>query len=418
MTETTNKEYEAGLIGLICFDALRSMPLIMESGLTADWFSCDKAKAAYGAATSLFAKGAAINTITIADAWDEPECHEYLEHCVDVAPVVAHSEYYIERVHNAHLLRLAQRMAHNNKHILDECKADEADATIASLSMGWQTLTMEKPDDKTLTQVGIELLDSWESGDEGGVGVVGWPLPTMQRLIGNLTDDLVFIYSKESTGKTAWTLQMALEIAKKGHLASILSLESKKPKLVMRWMSQIAQVNSIALKHRKSSPSQYRQAREAAIKLDALPLNVCDAGMTIDQVAAWASIEKQKGAKILFLDNLRHVRGGEKYKSPVEWFRTLSLRLKWIKDDVGIPFVVLHHSNAEGDVSWSSDVRRDADMLIRLTDIEEESIEPSAANDWIGRSFVSIDVKKSRDGLRGFSVKTEFLKDIQTFVEA
>ena len=137
----------------------------------------------------------------------------------------------------------------------------------------------------------------------------------------------------------------------------------------------------------------------------------------MDQLLAWAKCEKKAGSKILAIDNMRHIRPGQKYASPVEQFRDLSVRLKWIRDDTGLPLIVLHHLTDDLDVSWSRDIRRDADILLYLIENETYSIKPTQENQWTEKSVIDFEVRKNREGLRGFKVLGEFDKKRQTFTE-
>ena len=82
-----------------------------------------------------------------------------------------------------------------------------------------------------------------------------------------------------------------------------------------------------------------------------------------------------------------------------------------------MPVIVLHHLTDENDVSWSKDIKRDADILLYMVNDDKGSIMPTKENEWIGRWVVDLDIRKNRDGEAGYSVKTEFKKRVQTFVE-
>ena len=118
---------------------------------------------------------------------------------------------------------------------------------------------------------------------------------------------------------------------------------------------------------------------------------------------------------MLLIDNMKHIKPSQKYNSVVEQFRDLSVRIKWMRDDLKMPVIVLHHLTDGGDVSWSKDIRRDADVLLYLTRDEDLSIVPSQVNHYTGKAVVNCEVRKFRDADAGYSVKLEFDKPIQTF---
>jgi replicative DNA helicase len=164
-----------------------------------------------------------------------------------------------------------------------------------------------------------------------------------------------------------------------------------------------------------NSPAVFAAARAAAEKIKSLPIAIDDAGMTTDQIRAFGQMEKARGARLLIVDNMKHIRYRSK-GSTTEQFREVAQELKWIRDDLDMPLIVLHHLNKDGDVSWSDDIRRDADLLLFLS-IDKSSIPYTPENHWCGRTIINIDCEKARDGRRNFSVQSEFLPQFQTFVD-
>jgi len=180
----------------------------------------------------------------------------------------------------------------------------------------------------------------------------------------------------------------------------------------------VGRVNTLAMRHGwpdGSAPSVFKAAREAAEKIKALPIAIDDNGMTTDQIRAFGQMEQARGARLLVIDNMKHIRYRSK-GSMTEQFREVAQELKWIRDDLNVPVIVLHHLNKAGDVSWSDDIRRDADLLLFLA-VDESSIPYTPDNDWQGQTIVNVNCEKARDGRKNFSIQCEFLQNIQTFVD-
>jgi len=238
--------------------------------------------------------------------------------------------------------------------------------------------------------------------------------------MGHLTDEIVYIAARESVGKTAFAVQMAVQMGFFGIRVAFASLESKRQKLVQRMIAQIGRVNTLDLKFKHGSPSAlsfgFQRAREAGEKIKDLPIAIEDCGMNIDQIRAFAQMEKARGARLLIVDNMKHIRHDGKSKSTTEQFRELALGLKWMRDDLDMPVIVLHHLNKDGDVSWSDDIRRDADVLLFL-EVDEKASRPYKPPDWTGQTIINVKSEKAREGRRGFQVQAEFLPHHQTFIE-
>ena len=133
---------------------------------------------------------------------------------------------------------------------------------------------------------------------------------------------------------------------------------------------------------------------------------------------AWGRAEKRRGARLLVIDNTRHIRlpSGA---SRIDHMAEISVRMKQLRDDTRLPVVVCHHSmidkkTGKEDVSWSSDVRRDADMLIFLREDESRTRTPTAYGD-AGVYCINYDVEKNREGRKDLCVPLQFVKQHQLF---
>jgi hypothetical protein len=105
---------------------------------------------------------------------------------------------------------------------------------------------------------------------------------------------------------------------------------------------------------------------------------------------------------------------GNSKKDTVEQFRELFLGCKRIRDDVDLPFMILHHTNTEGEAAWSRDIERDADIMLHMN-VTSESNKGDPVDEYIGIGF---EFRKYREDASGLIIETEFKRRIQTFVEA
>jgi replicative DNA helicase len=278
----------------------------------------------------------------------------------------------------------------------------------------WQTLGLRDEDNRTLGQVGRDILGEW-AAPRTDVPRFTWPIQKLQDNLGHLTDELVYIAAKESVGKTALALQIAVCLGHAGVKTAVKSLESRRDRLVPRLLSQIGEINTLMLRHGKAPPSDWDRARNAAAKLDALPIAIDDAPASVEQLRGWAVYQKQRGAQVLIVDNMRHIRLLASRKGRAEQFAELAMQIKMIRDDTRLPLIVLHHLSKDEDVAWSREVRNDADILLFLTDNEDQCIAPCQANGWCGHWVVDVTVEKNRDGERGQTIALWFDKPHQTF---
>jgi len=406
---------QKGLIGAIMLNCTRVMPLCVTRGMTSAWFDGDCA-AVYRIITTQWAETGVTDLLSVSREIERQtlrfSIHE-LESAVDGA-IASHTPYYIDTIEADYLLSLAKTTAQDHADRLETLNAEDVSETIDLFRDEWAKIKLPPKDEQTLKEDADSLIEEWSQPvDEQEV--IHWPTRKMQDNIGWLSDELVYIAARESVGKTTLALQMAVTNGFKSIPGAFASLESKQRKLVQRMIAMVGKVDVLRMRLRKASTLEFERAREASVKIDALPIAVGDHGMSIAQLRAFAELEIGRGAKYLIVDNMKHIRPERKYNSTVEQFRETSAQLKWLRDDLGIPVIVLHHLNKDMDLSWSDDIRRDADVIMFLSEDEEQRIIPCRDNNWIGRDIVIVDVIKNREGRKNFSMSMDFSKRIQTF---
>ena len=315
---------------------------------------------------------------------------------------------YIATLADERLLRQVREVAGDGWQSAENATPDTARAIVDRMQREW--LAVESPNlaPEPLGVVGRRLVSEWRTPKEQRGHRVTWPLRELQEGIGDLTDEYVFLSAKESVGKSAFVLQWMIDLGLNGVPSALASLESPTPRVVARALSYLAQVNTLRLRNGNGGESEYAAAENAADRLNALPMRICDRTMTAEQLRAWARLQAGSGAAIVIVDNMKHIQVNEKFRSPVEHFRDLSMKCKRIRDDIRKPVVVIHHSNQEGDVSWSQDIRRDADIILLLEADEGRTVEPRRDNDWIGTWWVKCKVDKNRDGMKGMEFSWRF----------
>ncbi|MDI6739026.1 MAG: DnaB-like helicase C-terminal domain-containing protein [Candidatus Edwardsbacteria bacterium] len=415
---------EHALVGYLLYHSAVALPAARKAGVTSEWFE-DPALA--GAHEAIMAEACAaagyVDLIMarerIVHAGKAPmDAQLLLESCVDAAPVTRFGferllawmhKRVLERTTGQQIDAMARELA-----TADPASAKILLANIEDAAKRGQVEILERP---TLGGLAQNLVAKYRQPvhlDET-TGIY-WPVSALNQLVGPLRDEFVWLAARESCGKTAFAVQLAVHAARRGNLVAFKSLESPAEKIAQRMISHIGRVNTLHLRqHWATTPDMMASADKAAAEIGALSLLVDDADATMQQVVGWAEDAARQGAKLLIVDNLRHIRPDHKYASPVEQFRDFSVRLKWARDRVRLPLVVLHHLTDDGNVAWSRDIRRDADILLTLSIDGERAEKPCAENQWRGRAVVVITVEKNRDGIAGVSCESIFRGDIQTF---
>ena len=401
--------YEKSLIGCILLDDRKVLGMCLRYGVKPEWFSHPSVSSFYKKAVAMFGAGKVVDAFTM----DNGKNHQSLNQCIESATVI-YAQHYIEEVESEYLMRKAESVLGIQSQKLEHSEPANIRDLISELGQDWMKLNAGSNVDMTILEAGNELIEQWSTPQDKR-SCVTWPLENMRNHMGDITDDYIFLVARESAGKTALALQMLRYLGHSGITCSFASLESSIMRVMPRLIGQEAMVNTWRLKNGKGSPEQLDVCRKAVETLNSLPMRITERAMDIDQLHAWAMAEKAAGSKFLIVDNMKHIRMKGGNKKTNEHFMEVSMRVKWVRDDVGLPLMMLHHLNEDGDVSWSKDIKRDADILLYMEENEGLSIQPSKQNDFVGRHINDIKLAKNRDGDRNYVLQALFKKPIQTF---
>lgn len=335
-----------------------------------------------------------------------PEYINEIEDCANCASVTeSQTLYFSDSVKRETLLRNARRLILEAQDFIESANADNAEEVIAEIQKQWIDLRITRVDDKEIHE---HIGDFIEDCEKGELGVVPWFLPSLRKRYGRLTEEFIVLHAQPSVGKTAFVVQWMTYLHRNGYKAALATLESSKKGIAPRFLSHIGQVNTLLMKNGNPFPDDNKRAKAAFMEAKELAFVVKDGAMTDGQLMAWCKIQKQNGAQIIFIDNLRHIDSVTKYESETRKFMEISLAVKRIRDELGIPVVLLHHSNEDGDVGWSKDIKKDVDALVYL---DKQEGDYGSFTDRVDFVF-----QKGRD-TGTFTIETLFQKDMQTYRE-
>ncbi len=422
-----NDAAERSVLGCILLEATRVMPLCLQAKINPKSFYVQAHQSVWSTMEAMYSRGNIIDSLSVesdlstSGKLDGIGGESTLLKWMDDAITPAHASYHIEIIRKAELKRVGIDLCQSAEANLYNASDDDLAGVIAKVQTDWCQIDAGKQDNRSLSEIASELITDWEK-PRNPETQIRWPLESMNRHMGTLTDELVYIASRESVGKTAFAVQMAVQLGFAGVPVAFASLESKKDKLVQRMIAMIGRCNTLNMRFGMNPNARafdLERGHEAAEKMKRLNITIDDTGMNTDQIRAFAQMQQARGAKLLIIDNMKHIRpiGSVKGKSVVEQFRDLAQGIKWIRDDLSMPVIVLHHLNKLGDVSWSDDIRRDADVLLFLTVNDDESTPYTPQNRWQGKTIIDVDCEKAREGRRGYTLKTEFIPHHQTFIE-
>jgi len=409
MQSPSREKIEKVVIGSMLLES-RAIDYLSTIGAKPTWFLGKNERKAATAMLMRYESGkVANNPIAIEQDTEIPGV--WFDSCIDAVPSVAHIEYYADLLKGHSEIDSLSVMRSKIEAAIKRAKPEDAAILKSEIEAALHDAIMDTSGGIiTLKQAAHEWID--KVTDRSKTTLLDWPIPKITKSIGRIDSELVWIIAQPSVGKTAFCCQWASRLAKAGHITTLFSLESSVHSLVARFLMEQGNINVSLLKDQHPSDEEIEKAKKAADKLSDL-IRVIDKPMTIDQLYAMARAEKRRGSKLIMIDNTRHIRV-PRISDRIQKMEHICTRVKQLRDDTRMPVVVLHHSNKDDDVSWSSDVRRDADILAFLRNVDDGSIDrtdgpPSLVAD------VSFDVEKHREGTKDVGVVMEYDKKAQRF---
>ncbi len=152
----------------------------------------------------------------------------------------------------------------------------------------------------------VERISGWREKPLKPGEVRGIPtgIGSLDRMLGGLEPSLVLCGGQTSIGKTAFALQLLLNIASKGYRACFVTGEMSVDQLLVRMLSSIAQVSLIEMKRGLNS-EQWARVSAAAEIMGELPIWMDASCSTVGDIRSLAYQRKAKeGLDILMIDYL------------------------------------------------------------------------------------------------------------------
>lgn len=244
--------------------------------------------------------------------------------------------------------------------------------------------------------------------------------------------DLVIVGARPSTGKTAFSLQLAINSALAGSPAMFFSLEMGAEALVQRVESNISDVMLKDIRRPALISNELWEKYTASEKkLSGLPVFIDDtAGLNISEFRAKAKkFHKKYGVKLFIIDYLQLMQGdGTAYNREGE-ISSISRALKKVAKELNVTVIALSQLNRVSartgdnvpkmsDLRESGAIEQDADIIILMHRPEEKEIaqiRKDTEHDLTNK--VRIDIAKHRNGETKLNIQLHFHREVQRFTD-
>lgn len=357
-----NYEAEMSVIGSIMMDSKNVMPLAALR-LEPDDFKTSEFRTIYSACLDLFKEQRPVDSITVISNIGEEYKKTVLE-AAQLVPSIRHVSEYIDAVKER-----AQKINAYNKAIsFIESIEDETLSTEKCRSMAADVIncfnTASKQEAVTAEQGYLDFLDRMEHPKEH----IKTGFEQLDRFVYIDKGDFVVVGGRPSAGKTAFTLQMMLEMAKT-HKVGYFSLETSAEKIFDRLVSNYAWTSFAKIKTAKFDDDDWKNLINRYDSFRKLGLEVIPAaGWTVEQIKSYSEIHRYE---IVFIDYLTLVRA--QGKDDTERATHISQGLHTFAQQDGITVIALSQLNRGNgneltleSLRQSGQIEQDADAVILI----------------------------------------------------
>lgn len=230
-------------------------------------------------------------------------------------------------------------------------------------------------------------------------------------LTGLQPSDLIILAARPSMGKTAFALNMGINIALKGKTVGVISLEMSKEQLVERLFVSMLGVDSWKMKNGQLTQDDFMRMGQVMDQLNQCKLFIDDSpGASISELRAKARrLQMEHGLDLLIVDYLQLMslgKGTMSITNRVQEISEISRSLKQLARELHIPIMALSQLSRAveqrpvkipqlSDLRESGAIEQDADVVMMMyrEDYYEEDTDRAGITD--------IYVRKHRHGMIG-----------------
>ena len=428
-----NSDAEASLLGAILIDA-DAIVKIADVVRPEDFYE-ERHRRIYEAILNLYDKHSPIDVLTLSDQLkgsgflDMAGGSSYLTELTNFVPTATHVEQYADIVSQKALRR---RLIKASQDIVglgyDEARSlqelvEEAETKLFEVSQ--RHVKQDITSIETILSESFDRLDELHK-DKGKIRGVPTGFKDMDNILAGLQkSDLFILAARPSMGKTAFSLNLAHNVAVKSKEAVLIfSLEMSKEQLVDRMLSMESGVDAWALRTGNLTDADFEKIGHAMGTLSEAQIYIDDSpGITVSDMRTKARREAHlRPIGLIVVDYLQLMSGGSRFGGDgnrVQEISEISRGLKGIARELNVPVVALSQLSRSvenrnpqipqlSDLRESGSIEQDADVVAFI--YREEYYNPETDR----KNMTDIFIKKHRNGPTG-AVELYFDREKQRF---
>ncbi|HQN74522.1 MAG TPA: replicative DNA helicase [Bacillota bacterium] len=413
-------EAEESVLGSVFFNN-NEMNVIADKLQVEDFYSPNN-KIIYKSMLSLFQNDSAIDIITVinhlenTNNLDKVGGREYIINLASVVPSTANLSEYINIVKDRSVLR---RLQEKFSELIEKSKAvEDAPHFIDMVEKEIFEITKNRrsSDFINISEIAEETINKLAEREQVVDNVTG--LDTRYKALNTYTlglqpSDLLIIAARPGIGKTAFALNLALNIGsleRRPHIA-FFSLEMGVEQLLLRLLSAQSSISNTKLRKADLSSTEWERLQTAVKNLKGTNIYFDDSGTVevMDLRSKCRKLKQNNKLDLVIVDYLQLLSGSGVYKgNRVQEVSEISRVLKEMARELKVPVVALSQLSRGieqrkgedkrpkmSDLRESGSIEQDADIIIFLYVKDEDS------EDERKRNLTQFSVAKNRHGTPG-----------------
>ena len=359
---------------------------------------------------------------------DQENSRSYIQQLMEITPTAAHAVRYANIVRDKAMLRgLADAATEISDTVYSQVGTpaemlESAEKKIYALRKGERGDSLEHIG-TTLLRV-FDNLNELSKSDSAIPGLSTGMRDLDAKINGLNKSDLLLLAARPAMGKTAFALNLCLNVAKKyNKTVAMFSLEMSREQLAMRLLSIESFVDSQKMATVKLTKEEWTKLGMASYALSQTDIRVDDnASITVAEMNA--KCRRVENLGLVIVDYLQLMNGsgyGKGGDSRVNVVSDISRSLKIMAKELNVPVVCLSQLSRgpEGrtdkrpmlsDLRESGAIEQDADEVLFL--YRDEYYNPNTEEQGVAECIVS----KNRHGEVG-TVKLQWIPQYQTFTD-
>lgn len=378
-------EAEQSVLGSILIDPASIMQVL--EYLKPQYFYLPQHREIFSVMLRMFSESTVIDFVTLLDelkaqgVYDESGGKTYLMQLAQMVPSVANVTAYAKIVQEKYFLR---SLITASREIIASAseEAGEASMIMDAAEQKIYDIRQDKSSDglRHIKDIIIETYDRLYriSGDdkEKFTGISSG-FSDLDRLITGLNrSDLILLAARPAMGKSAFALNIAANVAKKGEKVAFFTLEMTREQNVERMLSAEALIENRELRTGELKADDWVKLAQAADELSKYQMYFDEtSGITVPEIKA--RCRRIKGLGLIVIDYLQLLSSGRRIENRVQEVSEMTRNLKIMAKDLNVPVITLSQLNRStesrqghrpslSDLRESGSIEQDADIVLFL----------------------------------------------------